>query len=81
MITTKSDREHPTILNDEQYASCWKITREFLGKHGRIRNRELREASGIGYDQAIGFFNRALKEKRVERHGAGGSTHYVIRAK
>ena len=79
--TPKPEREHPTRLTDEQFSQCWKVAESFLTKTGSIRNRQLREISGIGYDQAIGFFNRALNENRVERRGLAGATHYVIKAK
>lgn len=65
-------------LDDEQYARCLRIAVAFVREHGSIRNMQLREVAGIGYDQAIGFFNRAIGEKRLVRRGASSGTHYVL---
>jgi hypothetical protein len=81
MSAIKSDREHPTILNNEQFTRCWKVAREFVYKNGSIQNKQIREVAGIGYDQAIGFFKRAVSEKRLIRRGSGGGTRYVLKDK
>ena len=65
-------------LDDEQYARCWNIAEEFVREHGNIRNFQLREVAGIGPDQAVGFFNRAIAEMRLVRRGATSGTHYVL---
>ena len=72
------NNEHSTSLTDEQYELCWKVVKAFLSENEMIRNRQLREISGIGYDQAIRFFKRATTEKRLVRKGEGGSTKYVL---
>ncbi len=73
------NREHPTKLTNEQFESCWKTAKAFLSKNKTIRNQQLREIAGIGYDQAIGFFNRAVTEKRLLRKGVSSGTHYVLK--
>ena len=50
----------------------------FLAENKTIRNQQLREITGIGYDQAIAFFNRATTEKRLLRKGVSSGTHYVL---
>jgi hypothetical protein len=75
----KPEHEYSTKLTDEQFAHCWEVAEVFLKKTASIRNRQLREISGIGYDQAIDFFNRAVDEKRVVRLGSGSGTHYVLK--
>ena len=52
----------------------------FLKQNTSIRNRELREVTGIGYDQAINFFNRAVLEKSLVRKGSTSGTHYILSA-
>ena len=49
-------------------------------KRHTVAGVELVEAyrqAGIDYDEAIYFFNRATAEKRLERKGKAGGTHYV----
>jgi hypothetical protein len=72
------DRKHPTKLTNEQYERCWKVAEEFLSNNKIIRNQQLREIAGIGYDQAITFFKRAVEEKRLVRKGMGSGTNYVL---
>ena len=73
------NREYPTRLTNEQFESCWKTALDFLSKNKTIRNQQLREIAGIGYDQAIGFFKRAVAEKRLLRKGIGSGTHYMVK--
>lgn len=73
------NREHPTKLTDEQFESCWKTAKAFLSKNKSIRNQQLREITGIGYDQAIGFFNGAVSRKCLLRKGVSSGTHYVLK--
>lgn len=75
----EQDREYPTKLTNDQYERCWKVARAFLSKNNTLRNKQLREIAGVGYDQAIGFFNRAVIEKRLLRKGVGSGTHYVLK--
>ena len=77
-MTDKPEIERPTTLTSEQYARCWRLAEAFLEKHASIRNKQMREISGIGYDQAIGFFKKAVIEKRLTRRGTSSATHYVL---
>jgi len=81
MSTTKPEIERPTTLTSEQYAHCWQLAEAFLERHGSIRNKQIREISGIGYDQASGFFRRAITEKRLIRRGVSSAIHYVLNKK
>ena len=65
-------------LSGSHYEECLAIARRYLKTHPSIRNRDIRQASGIGYDQAIHFFNRAILENQLVREGSGGSTCYVL---
>jgi hypothetical protein len=67
-----------TTLDEREYQACLKKALIHLRGHDSIRNRELRHLSGIGYDQAIKFFNRAILERTPVRHGSGGSTTYRV---
>jgi hypothetical protein len=78
MSTIKPESDHPTKLTNEQYDRCWRVAEAFVRKNESIRNKQLREVVGIGYDQAIGFFNRAVSEKRLVRRGTSSGTHYVL---
>ncbi len=64
-------------LPEESYARCLQIAIEYIAEFGSIRNREIRKAAGIGYDQAIYLFNRATAEQHLERKGKASGTHYV----
>jgi hypothetical protein len=75
---SEQDREHPTRLTNEQYSRCWKVAEAFLSENKTVRNQQLREIAGVGYDQAISFFKRAVTEKRLVRKGVGSGTHYVL---
>jgi hypothetical protein len=65
-------------MNDADFARCLSIATEFLDNQESIRNSNLREIAGIGYDQAIRFFNRAVDEGRLERKGKSSGTHYTL---
>jgi hypothetical protein len=78
MSAAEQKKEHPTSLTDDQYNRCLKEVVTFLEKNSKILNRELREISGIGYDQAIRFFKRATEDNRLVRKGTSSSTHYVL---
>ena len=64
-------------LSAAEYAQCVQIAADYVARNKSISNRELREAAGISYDQAIYFFKRATEEKRLFRKGKGSGTHYV----
>jgi len=70
---------HPrTALTKSEYESTWKIVAAYLRKNESIRNRDLRELTPLGYDQAIMFFKRTTEDKRLIRKGSGGGTYYVL---
>jgi hypothetical protein len=70
---------HPrTKLTDSEYKRCLKVVERSLRTNQSIRNRELREATGMNYDQAIAFFKRATSERRLVRRGSAGGTRYVL---
>jgi hypothetical protein len=50
----------------------------FLKTNLSIRNSKLRELTGIEYDQAITFFNRAILEKILVHKGHSSATHYIL---
>jgi len=67
-----------TTLDNDTYVRCWKRAKAWLRNAGAIRNRELRELTGINYDQAIKFFSRAAREGVLQRRGRGSGTHYTV---
>ena len=67
-----------TRLDHVQYEYCLEKVSAFLKNNRSIRNRELREIASVGYDQAIDFFTKALKAKRLVRLGTGSSTAYLL---
>lgn len=77
-MNSKSSSEPRTKLSDKEYLSCMDEALAFLKAHASIRNRELRGVTGINYDQAIAFFNRAISEGRLLRMGHSSGTHYVL---
>lgn len=64
-------------LADDAYATCLRCAFDHVAEFGSIRNREIRAIAGIGYDQAIYFFNRATAEGHFVRKGKASGTHYV----
>jgi hypothetical protein len=64
-------------LSEANYVRCLQLASEYVAETGSIRNREIREVAGIGYDEAIYFFNRAVAEGQFERRGKASGTHYV----
>ena len=66
-----------TTLSDDEYARCLRVALQFIGQRNSIRNRQLRTIAGIGYDQAIRFFNRAIEENHLIRKGKGSGTYYT----
>ncbi len=66
-----------TTLSNDDYERCLQIAVEYVAQHQSIRNRQLRAATGLNYDQAIVFFNRAIEANRLIRKGTRSGTHYV----
>jgi len=79
-----SDSAHnrsPTKLTDSQFEECISIALLYLKSNPSIRNRDIRAAASISYDQAIHFFNRAIAEKHLIRQGSGSRTRYLLPGK
>jgi hypothetical protein len=74
-MSPTNNKNSPTKLSDWQFERCLRIALRYLQANPRIRNRDIREAAGIGYDQAIYFFNRAIAERLLIREGIGSGTH------
>ena len=79
MSDINRNSEHPTSLTNDQYVRCLEAAEAFVQKFGSIRNMQLREITGVGYDQAIRFFKRAVNENRLTRKGLSSGTHYVAK--
>jgi predicted HTH transcriptional regulator len=79
-MSAKNNAGSPTMLSNSQFEECIKVALRFLHKNQRIRNRDIREVAGIGYDQAIRFFNRAIAENLLIRNGngSGSGTYYTL---
>ncbi|MBU6434076.1 MAG: hypothetical protein KJS98_12255, partial [Nitrospirae bacterium] len=76
-----SDPDHKSSevkLSEARFSECLEIVLAYLEAKPSIRNRDIRQATGITYDQAIHFFNRAISENLLLRKGAGSSTCYVL---
>ncbi len=64
--------------SEETFRRCIGAALVFLKTNPSIRNSKLREITGIEYDQAIIFFNRAIQEKILVRKGHASGTHYIL---
>jgi hypothetical protein len=67
-----------TTLDNDTYVGCLKSVKTWLKSAPTIQNRELRELTGVNYDQAIKFFARAVEERILKRRGRSSGTHYVL---
>ncbi|MDQ3745148.1 MAG: hypothetical protein M3444_12265, partial [Acidobacteriota bacterium] len=67
-----------TTLSKGEVARIMALVKSYLKKHSSISNRTLRELAGIGYDQAIYFFNMMVNERQLERGGKGSGTCYTL---
>jgi hypothetical protein len=77
-MNNKNRKESPTTLTDQRFAECVAVARGILKTKPSIRNRDLRQFAGVGYDQAIHFFNRAISENLLVRQGSGSGTCYIL---
>ncbi len=73
--------QNRTKLTKTEYARVLKLVSRYLKARGCIRNRELRKLAGIGYDQAIHFFNTAISQKHLVREGSTSGCRYILKAK
>ncbi len=72
-------KKFTTRLNDEEYNRIQKYVCDYLTSNGSISNRELRNISGITYDQAIFFFKKALQKGTLLKVGRTSGIRYVTR--
>jgi hypothetical protein len=77
MKTPEQAKGTRTRLSGDEHKRCLLAARTFLKTHDCIRNRNLREITGISYDQAIAFFNQTIADKHLERVGLAGNTRYI----
>ncbi len=68
----------PTTLPENRMIEIESAVRTYLQTHKSITNREVRQLTGISYDQAISFFNEMLRAGRFERVGVYSGTRYVL---
>lgn len=66
-----------TKLSDSNYRVALKAALSLLDAGERLTNTSLRRSTGLGYDQAIAFFNRAISDGNLHRLGRSSATHYV----
>lgn len=82
-VVRNRDRSEPdsTKLSASEYERVLRMVVDAL-KAGApyITNTLVRNLAGIGYDQAIAFFKRAVSENKLLRNGRGSRTHYVLPA-
>jgi hypothetical protein len=77
-MSASNDESSRSRLSDRDFERCMAVAVTYLKNHSSIRNREIRDVAGIGYDQAIHFFNRAIGENQLAREGSGSGTRYVL---
>lgn len=74
----KSDNPTTTTLSSDEFARVMEVVESYLKEHPYINNRILRNLTGIGYDQAISFFNASLKKRQLEKTGKASGTVYTL---
>lgn len=67
-----------TKLTKDELKEIALVVNKYLSTNQFINNRTLRSLTGIGYDQAIHFFGKMVKEKRLEKIGQGSGTKYSL---
>lgn len=77
-MNPKPSTDSRTKLSEATFTRCMDAALVFLKTNPSIRNSKLREITGIEYDQAITFFNRAILEKTMLRKGHSSGTHYIL---
>ena len=65
-------------LDDAEIHTVCKSVSHFLDTEASITNRELRQLTGISYDQAIHFFNGMVDSRRLVRVGKTSGIKYVL---
>ena len=69
---------HRTSLTEAEFLRALNEVKRHLRQEQSIRNTSLRDLTGLNYDQAIKFFNRAIEERVLARRGKTSGTHYVL---
>ncbi len=67
-----------TLLTEAEFLRALNEVKRHLRQEQSIRNTSLRDLTGLNYDQAIKFFNRAIEEGVLARRGKASGTHYVL---
>jgi hypothetical protein len=65
-------------LSNEEFEVALPRAVEFLRSHGQLTNARLRGLTGLNYDQAVRFFNRAIARGILERRGRASGVHYLL---
>jgi hypothetical protein len=78
MPSLEKKRKPSTVLSDVEIEQLIKLVRNHLKSYPAINNRTLRALSGIGYDQAINFFNSMVEKKLLFREGKGSGVKYTL---
>ena len=68
----------PTKLEPDEMDRVQKLVLLFLRENEFIRNKKLRDISGIGYDQAIHFFGNMIAAGLLKKTGTGAATRYSL---
>lgn len=67
-----------TKLSEEEITKVKTLLLQYFTDNDYITNRELRDLSGISYDQAIYFFRQMINQNIVNRLGTKSNTHYIL---
>ena len=70
----------PTKLSEHEIERVRAAVVRHLKRYDCIKNSELRKLTGIGYDQAIFFFNKMLELRVLTKFGTGAGTRYILAA-
>jgi hypothetical protein len=68
--------KHKTTLTSEEFSKIELIVLDYLETKEFISNREIRNLTGIGYDQAIFFFASMIENRILIKVGASSATKY-----
>ena len=65
-------------ISESEFETALGPVRQYIIQHGSIRNSELRELTGLDYDQAIRFFYIAVSRRFLQRVGRYSGTRYIL---
>jgi hypothetical protein len=77
MQESDRDKVGRTSLSDSAFRQAFAIVSKYFRKEATMTNSVLRSLTGLNYDQAIKFFNRAIADGLLERRGRASAVHYV----